>query len=266
MENNRQQNKIRLSNLGIYGRKDRGERCVFRARQLSSLAKAVHLQTWKKRWFVLRAPHLAYYKTNAEYQLLRLLDLNEVHSVTPVALKKHVNTFGLVLPTRTLYLQAESEGAVTSWVKALNDARECLQSTTSITPVPTPPVTIPGRVPLDASMPSASPPSHHPATSSDEEGPGHPSPGLTVTFSPAKGIGAPVTNDPTKIILSGYLMKCGKRKTWRKRWFILTGEKLTYCGNHMVSIYIFNFWLPFLLAYYESRIINTSARSQWRKC
>jgi pleckstrin homology domain-containing family A member 1/2 len=45
-----------------------------------------------------------------------------------------------------------------------------------------------------------------------------------------------VTKDPTKVVLSGYLMKCGqKRRNWRKRWFVLTGEKLVYYANHMVS-------------------------------
>ena len=30
-------------------------------------------------------------------------------------------------------------------------------------------------------------------------------------------------------------MKCGsKRRNWRKRWFVLTGEKLVYSGSHMV--------------------------------
>ena len=43
--------------------------------------------------------------------------------------------------------------------------------------------------------------------------------------------------DPTKVILSGYLMKCGsKRHNWRKRWFVLSGEKLVYSGSHMVIL------------------------------
>ena len=35
--------------------------------------------------------------------------------------------------------------------------------------------------------------------------------------------------------MSGYLMKCGsKRKTWRKRWFVLSADKMIYTGSHMV--------------------------------
>lgn len=38
------------------------------------------------------------------------------------------------------------------------------------------------------------------------------------------------------MVVSGYLMKCGsKRHNWRKRWFVLYGEKLVYSGSHMVG-------------------------------
>lgn len=44
--------------------------------------------------------------------------------------------------------------------------------------------------------------------------------------------------DPARIILSAYLMKRSKgrgRKVWRKRWFYLTSQGLTYTKSHMVS-------------------------------
>jgi hypothetical protein len=44
--------------------------------------------------------------------------------------------------------------------------------------------------------------------------------------------------DPKKIILSAYLMKRSKgrgRKVWKKRWFFLTSQGLTYTKSHMVS-------------------------------
>lgn len=160
--------------------------------------------------------------------------------MTPVSLKRHSNTFGLVLPTRTFYLQADTEEQVLSWVRALNDVRERLQITASITPVPTPPIDIPTARVGPASPITPSPPNHA-VTSSDEDDVSPQtylpsSPGAAKGLSPAKGLGTPVANDPTKVILSGYLMKCGKRKSWRKRWFVLTGEKLVYCSNHMVCV------------------------------
>jgi len=44
--------------------------------------------------------------------------------------------------------------------------------------------------------------------------------------------------DPSKPVLSGYLMKCAsksgsKRRSWKKRWFVLTGQRLYYSGSHM---------------------------------
>lgn len=174
--------------------------------------------------------------------------MNEVHSVTPVELKKHENTFGLVLPTRTLYLKAEPPEDVESWVRAMNQVREQLQSTTSIIPMPTAPIPIPqqhrgGSIGRRGGEDLSMSPSG--VTSSEEEdigggggGGAVSSPGFARTFSPATGGGAGLAfaNDPTKVVLSGYLMKCGKRtSSWRKRWFFLTGEKLTYCSNHMVS-------------------------------
>lgn len=49
------------------------------------------------------------------------------------------------------------------------------------------------------------------------------------TIDGAGGIG-----DPNKVILSGYLMKQGKRRNWRKRWFILLSGGLMYSRSHMV--------------------------------
>jgi hypothetical protein len=48
----------------------------------------------------------------------------------------------------------------------------------------------------------------------------------------------PVQTDPKKVILNGYLMKLGTRgkKTWRKRWFVLTSGELVYTKSHMVSV------------------------------
>jgi hypothetical protein len=58
-------------------------------------------------------------------------------------------------------------------------------------------------------------------------------------MSPSGGAGDAMTPggfvDPNKIILAGYLMKQGKRKNWRKRWFVLQSTRLMYSRSHMVS-------------------------------
>ncbi|TFK33220.1 hypothetical protein BDQ12DRAFT_615588, partial [Crucibulum laeve] len=210
--------------------------------------KGERRKTWKKRWFVLRPAHLAYYKNNAEYQLHRLLELSDVHSCTQVTLKRHDNTFGLISPVRTFYLQASTPEEVKSWVQAIEDARQTLMATSTQNSATTP-ITIPTKTKetiFTNSPPPISPPRHHTythhiITSSDSE---DAAPSIQRAYSassptrsafgvsPSKPPSSP--KDPAKVILSGYLMKCGsKRRNWRKRWFVLSGEKLIYCGSHM---------------------------------
>ncbi|KAJ7096532.1 pleckstrin-like protein [Mycena belliarum] len=220
--------------------------------------KGERRKTWKKRWFVLRPAHLAYYKTAAEYQLLRLLDLADVHSCTQVALKRHAHAFGLVSPVRTFYLQAKTPGEVAEWVRAIDAARQVLAGPSVTSPIPIPGRR--GRGQSGAAPVTPSPPAHgYYMTSSDSEDaspsgarsyslssqtrggvqPGtSPSAAAGVSVSGGTGAGAGTgakgAVDPGKTILSGYLMKCGsKRRNWRKRWFVLTGEQLVYSGSHM---------------------------------
>ncbi|KAJ7364327.1 pleckstrin-like protein [Mycena albidolilacea] len=209
--------------------------------------KGERRKTWKKRWFVLRPAHLAYYKTAAEYQLLRLLDLSDVHSCTKVALKRHENTFGLVSPIRTFYLQAKNPGEVHDWVKAIDEARQALQAAAASSGSASNPIPIPrGRLRSNAPPPvTPSPPSHgYYMTSSDSEDNASPSGTRSYSISsqtrPTVNMGGTSPSakshavDPAKTILSGYLMKCGsKRRNWRKRWFVLSGEQLVYSGSHM---------------------------------
>ncbi|TBU50364.1 PH-domain-containing protein [Dichomitus squalens] len=200
--------------------------------------KGERRKTWKKRWFVLRPAHLAFYKTSAEYKLLRLLDLTEVHSCTPVVLKKHQNTFGLVSPTRTFYLQAENPQEVREWVSAINDTRVQLLSTstrnsvTSPIPIPTTPTTATAAFHYTGISSSPSHSHHlHQLTSSDSDD-ASPNSKPNSATQPVTLAGESVS--PSKPVLSGYLMKCGSRRhNWHKRWFVLSGEKLIYCRSHM---------------------------------
>ncbi|EIN10064.1 PH-domain-containing protein [Punctularia strigosozonata HHB-11173 SS5] len=209
--------------------------------------KGERRKTWKKRWFVLRPTQLAYYKTSAEYRLLRLLELSEVHSCTTVDLKKHAHSFGLVSPTRTFYLHADSSQEMQGWVTAINHAKENLDTTStqnsggSSSPINIPTRKSSGQGPTATSSTSHSPLSHAITTSDSDDAYGSAPnsysasspPRTSLQTSPSKH----QTNhpaDPGKMVLSGYLMKMGaQRRKWRKRWFVLTGEFLTYSGSHM---------------------------------
>ncbi|KAI0360194.1 PH-domain-containing protein [Trametes cingulata] len=200
--------------------------------------KGERRKTWKKRWFVLRPAHLAFYKTNAEYKLLRLLELTDVHSCTPVVLKKHQNTFGIVSPVRTFYLQAESQAEVQDWVRAINDARTALLSTSTRNsvsapiPIPNTPGTARGPSRLSSS-PSQSPYAHH-LTSSESDDASPNTRSLPISSPSAPAASTAEATASSKPVLSGYLMKCGSRRhNWHKRWFVLSGEKLVYSRSHM---------------------------------
>ena len=110
-------------------------------------------QNWKKRWFVLRASKLAYYKNEKvgstaasalddqrltrdsaqEYQLLRLIDMSEVHTVASVELKRQENSFGIVTPRRTYYVRASSRQDMLDWIERLNEVKTQLSHSTTMT-------------------------------------------------------------------------------------------------------------------------------------
>ncbi|KAH8831477.1 pleckstrin-like protein [Flagelloscypha sp. PMI_526] len=227
----------------------RGDEIVLKSGYLWK--KGERRKTWKKRWFVLRPYGLSLYKNSAEYQLLRLVDLSQIHSTTPVNLKRRDHAFGLVSPARTFYLQASSDAEVNDWVQAIEAARK---------PGTSAPIAIPGRsgagdVPPTLAI-TPSPPSfgfHHTggassASESDDNAyaptissklpPASPSQSRMSAGNPAassiKSSTASTTTSTKEPIMQGYLMKCGsKRKIWRKRWFVLNNTALVYYSSHM---------------------------------
>ncbi|TXT13436.1 hypothetical protein VHUM_00803 [Vanrija humicola] len=84
-------------------------------------------QQWKKKWFVLRATKLAYYKDNREYSLSRAIDLRQVHSCVPISSgekQKHPFAFAIVTSDRTFLVEALSNEEREDWVKAINIVRK----------------------------------------------------------------------------------------------------------------------------------------------
>ncbi|CAG8639486.1 4973_t:CDS:10 [Rhizophagus irregularis] len=84
-------------------------------------------KNWKRRWFVLRSTKLAYYKSDKEYELLKILDMNDIHAVAEVKLKNKQNVFGIVTHKRTYYVQAASKKELDEWVEAINNVKKVVQ-------------------------------------------------------------------------------------------------------------------------------------------
>ncbi|SCV73571.1 BQ2448_7497 [Microbotryum intermedium] len=97
------------------------------------MKKGERRKAWKRRWFVLRGGQLAMYKNEKEYRLLRLIPLADIHTCSPIELKKHVHTFGIVTPKRTYYVKADSEKDVRDWCQAVQRAKTDLATSTTVT-------------------------------------------------------------------------------------------------------------------------------------
>ncbi|BGP10609.1 hypothetical protein JCM10049v2_006501 [Rhodotorula toruloides] len=95
-------------------------------------------KTWKKRWFVLRGGQVAMYKNDKEYRLLRLIPLTDIHTVTPVEMKKHAHTFGIVTPRRTFYIKADSDADVNAWCRVIERAKAEYLARATVTTLETP--------------------------------------------------------------------------------------------------------------------------------
>ncbi|KAJ3100948.1 hypothetical protein HDU97_001832 [Phlyctochytrium planicorne] len=92
------------------------------------MKKGEKRKTWKKRWFVLRATILAYYKNEKEYELLKIIPLADVHTIAEVRdLKKRKNVFGVVTRQRTYYVMCDSKEQMDEWLSKLKEAHRGVQ-------------------------------------------------------------------------------------------------------------------------------------------
>ncbi|KAJ3092526.1 hypothetical protein HK102_006303, partial [Quaeritorhiza haematococci] len=83
---------------------------------------------WKRRWFVLRATKIAYYKNEREYELLHIIHLENVHAIAPVERKKRQNVFGVVTKQRTYFFQAFSPEEMEEWMSMLRKQKKEMQN------------------------------------------------------------------------------------------------------------------------------------------
>ncbi|TIA78122.1 hypothetical protein E3P92_03956 [Wallemia ichthyophaga] len=203
-----------------------------------------HRKRWKKRWFVLRPTKLAIYKSDKEYRLLRLIDVSAMHTCVEVDVgKKHNNVFGLVTPDRIFYLKCHSRPDMESWIDAVNMARKFMRESNSLhtslainneSSSQLSPVNIPTPAHRRTSLSStqASPARIETGGFSLTTDGGESPNDRDSTDDDDDDGGLPPT-DPNKVILTGYLMKLSKRKAWRKRYWMLTSDKLSYARSHM---------------------------------
>lgn len=76
-------------------------------------------KTWKRRWFVLRESNLCYYATEKDAVPIKTIQLKEASEVCPCEIPDRPNSFQIVLPYRTFYMQAPSQQIMEEWLKIL---------------------------------------------------------------------------------------------------------------------------------------------------
>jgi len=193
------------------------------------LKRSEKRKTWKRRWVVLRASQLALYRNEKEYLLLNVLNVSQMQAFTAMEMKRVDFVICIMAPERTWYFRACDQQDMTAWLDALALAR--------------------GKVSEDAAVPSnvqdtsaaallpppivePTPVSAHAVSSSDDENDADEEP---VHWAPHDTMQTtPLPEDGSRIIAQGYLLKLGsRRKQWRKRWFVLTFDTLSYARTHM---------------------------------
>ncbi|KAI3628055.1 hypothetical protein CBS14141_002056 [Malassezia furfur] len=78
----------------------------------------------KKRWVVLRASRLAFYKNQKEYRLMKVVNTHEIRAAVPVDFKRVGLTVGIVTPERTLYIRGATQEETYAWLHDINRIRE----------------------------------------------------------------------------------------------------------------------------------------------
>lgn len=59
---------------------------------------------------------MAYYKDSKEYQVLRIIELEDIHAIAEVKLKRRQNVFGIVTKQKTFFLQCKDRAEFEVWL------------------------------------------------------------------------------------------------------------------------------------------------------
>ncbi|KAK9719231.1 hypothetical protein K7432_004952 [Basidiobolus ranarum] len=213
------------------------------------LKRSTKRKVWKKRWFVLRGTSLTCYKDDKEYELERIIDLSEAKQILEATWKTRKNVFGIVVFKKKYYFQAESRIQLDEWLNTMDyvlsgivedevsgeyshSRKGSSGSRTSILSRSNSdnlkeyyltygkPESTPGNL---VRMPSYSRTSEITSSEDDEE--------QGEIVDEDEDIELPECND-NKVLFSGYLHKqCDMYKAWRKRWFVLRSNTLSYYKN-----------------------------------
>eukprot|EP01112_Ceratiomyxa_fruticulosa_P018548 TRINITY_DN594_c0_g1_i1.p1 TRINITY_DN594_c0_g1~~TRINITY_DN594_c0_g1_i1.p1 ORF type:complete len:439 (+),score=108.18 TRINITY_DN594_c0_g1_i1:321-1637(+) len=81
-------------------------------------------KSWKKRWFVLKAGKLSYFKGKGDTEVLGEISLATCGHIKVTDRKKKSNGFEVATPSRTYYLCADNDQERDEWIRLLNDEKD----------------------------------------------------------------------------------------------------------------------------------------------
>ncbi|ORY04620.1 PH domain-like protein [Basidiobolus meristosporus CBS 931.73] len=213
------------------------------------LKRSTKRKVWKKRWFVLRGTSLTCYKDDKEYELERIIDLSEAIQILEATWKTRKNVFGIVVSKKKYYFQAESRIQLDEWLNTMDyvlsglteedvtgeyshsrkssaGSRSSIINRSNSDP-PKEYFLSYGKAESTprnlARIPSYSRTSENTSSEDDEE--------QGEIVDEDDEVELPECQD-NKVLFSGYLHKqCDMYKAWRKRWFVLRSNTLSYYKN-----------------------------------
>lgn len=169
-------------------------------------------KSWKTRWVVLKENRLLFFKARADPEPRTSLLLSCAHVKTTTL--DRINTFELVVPGDVFYLQAENSSDFFLWMDLIRTSQKLFKSSQAPVASLALPVTSTGDTDRTSPRSPASPAAPLSPTSG------------AVPVSPGS-ISAPSAIQ--EVYRTGWLYKQGdKVKNWKKRWFVLKDNKLTY--------------------------------------
>lgn len=167
-------------------------------------------KSWKTRWVVLKENRLLFFKARADPEPKSTLLLSCAHVKTTTL--DRINTFELVVPGDVFYLQADNSSDFFLWMDLIRTSQKLFKSS---------------QVPGSSTSSQLLPP-----TSTDGE---RISPrasiysGTSPTSVSALNTSGGAPSGIQEVYRTGWLYKQGQKvKNWKKRWFVLKDNKLTY--------------------------------------
>ncbi|KAG1447011.1 hypothetical protein G6F56_009393 [Rhizopus delemar] len=232
------------------------------------LKKGEKGRTWKKRWFVLRPAKLAIYKDNKEYKLLQLIDLDEIHKVVQVTTYSKY-AFALVTPKQALFVQASNTSEMKDWMARINQAKQILFALDDTSSVnrdqlfaqdvisnyksnhDANAIQLKSENLTSMSIPGKSNRLEHPTrlsvTFSENYYPPSPTSDPMVISQLMEGMinsdeeeyttdkaNLELEESRNRVLIEGYLLKLGRNRGWKKRWFVLRTDTLAYYEDEKI--------------------------------